>query len=315
MNVKEDNKAGLIEKYLRNEATAKEKKLLSETEMVEQCMKKQWQQGGTTTDKECEERIWNNVQHSCNFSANTYHRHLLYWKWIAACVAIFILSAGIWYVGGTFQNRMVEFNEIYADECRMLMLPDSSKVWLQPGSSVRYAAEFQNHRDVWLKGDAVFEVKRQEQNPFKVIVNDAFVEVKGTVFRVNNQSSYNEITLFSGRIDLYAEKTGELVSMKPDQRAYIDRENNVTLRDIKCLKWSDGQYTFNDLRLDSLLTMIDEMYGTQIVLDKKVMSYSHNLFSGSIKYDDEPLNIIRKICYNLDLEYRTDGKRITIYHP
>lgn len=315
MNVKEDNKVGLIEKCLRDKATVEEKKILSETEMVEQCMKKQWRQGGDTIDKEREERIWENVQHSCNLSADTYHRYLLYWKWMTACVAIFILSAGIWHVNGIFQNRMVEFKEIYADECRMLMLPDSSKVWLQPGSSVRYAAKFQNHRNVWLKGDAVFEVKRKEQNPFKVIVNDAFVEVKGTVFRVNNQPSYNEITLFRGRIDLYAAKTGELVSMKPDQRALIDRNNNVTLRDIKCLKWSDGQYTFNDLRLDSLLTIIDEMYGTQIVLNKQVVSYSYNLFSGSINYNETPLNIIRKICYNLDLKYRTDGKRITIYHP
>ena len=67
-------------------------------------------------------------------------------------------------------------------EGRMYMLPDSSTVWLEPDSKIRISSEFLNKREVWLTGSSVFEVKKRVNSDFKVYINTACIEVKGTVF-------------------------------------------------------------------------------------------------------------------------------------
>lgn len=314
MIINKNKEVQLIEKLLRNEATLEEKKILSETEAMQDCMEKQWKQGdATTTDIEKEERIWKSIKECCEKPVRKYG-YKIYWKWIAACAAILLIVGGIMFVEGQKQNMENEYHEVYAGGYRLLMLPDSSKIWLQPGSTVRYARSFAKQRNVWLKGDAVFEVAHQVSNPFRVYIDKTFVEVKGTVFRVNNRNTHDEVTLFNGRIDLHTQSTGKTVSMIPNQQAIIDSSNMVKLKDINCMEWENGRYTFNEMRLDSLISTINDMYEMQTVLSKEISI--NKLFSGSIYYyENDPLSVIRKICYNLNLEYRMEGKQATIYKP
>lgn len=312
MKEKREKLKELVEKCFRNEATVEDRRVLSDTEEVQYCMEKQWKQAGTTIDKDKEERIWNKVKQSRKELADTKPRKIIYWRWAtAACVVVLLTLGGVFGWIGEGSDKPMEYDEIYADECRTILLPDSSKVWLQEGSSLRYARNFSVHRDVQLKGDAVFEVNRQENNPFRVYINTAFVEVKGTVFRVNSRADHDEVTLFSGHVDLHTQSTGQVVSMLPNQRAFVDPEHEVTLTTVGCLKWEDGKYLFDDLQLDSLLGIINNMYDIHVIPDKGISLRSQ--FSGNIQFDDEPLTIIRKICYNLNLNYRVKDKKVIIY--
>ncbi|WP_300704413.1 FecR family protein [Bacteroides sp.] len=313
MKILNEKLINLVEKCFRNESTEEDRRILSEAEEVQHCMEKQWRQGGTIIDKNREERIWNKVQRSCKQTSNFNTRRTFYWKWAAASVIILLMLGGTLLLNNEGGDKPMEYNEVYADGCRTLLLPDSSKVWLQSGSTLCYARNFDHQRDVHLKGDAIFEVNRQEENPFRVYIDEAFVEVKGTVFRVNSDEDYSEVTLFSGHIDLHAQTTKQVVSMVPNQRAFIDHNNNVTLKTIDCLKWEDGRYVFNELQLDSLLRVINDIYGIHVVLDKGISPLSQ--FSGSIYFDDIPLTVIRKICYNLNLEYHANEKEVVIYKP
>ena len=48
-----------------------------------------------------------------------------------------------------------DFIEVTAQESQLYTLPDSSKVWMQKGSSLRYAKAFLKDRKVWLKGNSI----------------------------------------------------------------------------------------------------------------------------------------------------------------
>ena len=126
--------------------------------------------------------------------------------YIAASVALVLIVGGLWMHLNEGSTPMDKYIEITAQKSRMYLLPDSSKVWMQPGSSIRFAEDFKKHRNVWLKGNSLFEVHKNMGRKFRVYIDKAFIEVKGTCFLIKqNNPSANEITLFNGSIEFNVE--------------------------------------------------------------------------------------------------------------
>ncbi len=105
-------------------------------------------------------------------------------------------------------------------------LPDGSKVWLNSGSSVSFAADFRGERKVNLKGEAFFDVKKGS-SPFLVEASGFTVKVLGTAFNV--MAYYNEqpaVTLERGKI-LLQSVSGQQMDLQPGQQAIIDTLNQL----------------------------------------------------------------------------------------
>ena len=138
--------------------------------------------------------------------------------YIAASVALVLIVGGLWMYSNTGRTQIEKYIEFTAQESRMYLLPDSSKVWMQPGSSIRFAENFKECRDVWLKGNSLFEVRKNSGSKFRVYIDKAFIEVKGTCFLIKqNNPNANEITLFNGSIEFNIESTHDKIAMKPLQ--------------------------------------------------------------------------------------------------
>lgn len=301
----------LTEKLLKDVATQEDKRRLAETDAVRKLMEKQWQQAAEAgLGKEIEDRIWDKVQRKCGQAPRKNRLRMIVLTCSAACIAVLMLFSGYWLLNN--RELPLEYEEVFTNTHRMLVLPDSSRVWMQPGSTLRYAQKFEKERKVWFKGDATFEVIRKETHPFRVYMNEAFIEVKGTVFRVNNiEAVRNEVTLLNGRVDLHVPITGKVIAMKPNQRACLNEHNEVEVTDVSNIGWQNGRYKFNDTRLDSLTSIIGSLYGVQITLANDVAG--HHLFNGNIRFDEQPSAVIERICYNLNLKYRKENNKITIY--
>lgn len=301
----------LTEKLLKDIATQEDKKRLAETDAVRKLMEKQWQQAGEAVPgKEIEDRIWDKVQRKCGQAPRKNRFRKIVLTCSAACIAVLMLFSGYWLLNN--RELPLEYEEVFTNTHRMLLLPDSSRVWMQPGSTLRYAQKFEKERKVWFKGDATFEVIRKETHPFRVYMNEAFVEVKGTVFRVNNMEAVrNEVTLLNGRVDLHVPITGKVIVMKPNQRARLNEHNEVEVTDVSNVGWQNGRYKFNDTRLDSLTSIITSLYDVQVTLADDVAG--HYLFNGNIRFDEQPSAVIERICYNLNLKYRKENNKIIIY--
>ena len=112
-----------------------------------------------------------------------------------------------------------EFIKVIAQQNQMHVLPDSTKVWMESGSSIKYTKAFNKKREVWLEGNSFFEVYKHEGSFFQVHINKAFIEVKGTCFQIKQTNAEkNEITLFHGKIEFNVESTGEKIIMSPSQK-------------------------------------------------------------------------------------------------
>ena len=196
----------------------------------------------------------------------------------------------------------------------MYILPDSTKVWMEPGSSIKYAKAFNQKREVWLEGNSFFEVYKQEGSFFQVNINKAFIEVKGTCFQIQQTNAErNEITLFHGKIEFNVESTGEKIVMSPAQKVMYNPNNAQTqVENIMNINWKDGRYNFKDTPLPQLISIVNQIYQSNIILVGKFTEQSS--FTGSIRYDESLNDVIEKLCFSLNLTYKNQNNEIVIYN-
>jgi len=301
----------LIKKVLEGRATSEEKKLLSETEAVKHRMRQQWEQSnGKEADNKIGEKMWKQIDKRCQVSSQKKRLYFTLMPY-AACASLLLLLGSLWFILEHKINTATEYENILAKTHQELTLPDNSKIWMQPGSSLRYAKGFSRAREVWLTGDAIFEVTRKEKNPFKVHIGQTFIEVKGTAFRVESrQQSSCKVTLFNGRVNFHT-ATGQEISMRPQQCLTYHQDGKSTLESVENINWQNGVYKFKDIPLYALIHIVKKIYGIDIQFSNEVPT--QHLFTGHIRYDERPSEVIEKICYNMNLKYKRKQSNFIIY--
>lgn len=274
---------------------------------VEQ-LHKEWEEVGNEhviENYELKEKIWKEVDRKI-FSPR---RYILRTGWAVAAVLVGVM----FYLGYKVSEKHVVDNLTYMEysyvEGRMCVLPDSSTVWLEPDSKIRISSEFLNNREVWLTGSSVFGVKKRAGSAFKVHINTACIEVKGTVFSINQPTPDTSIiALYEGAIDFIG-KNQSLISMTPSQRLVYDVHTGSTHVEnfSENIQWVDGNYRFTDIRIDSLMDFIRKKYRVEVELDKAI-NYDL-LLTGTIRNDETVDAVIEKICFTSCLNYKKEGLR------
>lgn len=147
-----------------------------------------------------------------------------------------------------------------------LVLPDSSKVWLNAASCLRLPASFNvRERVVELSGEAYFEVARQRL-PFRVKTHGATVEVLGTHFNVmayEQEASVNT-TLVEGSVKVSQGTCSRVIV--PGQQVRAGERFEVAEADIEeVLAWKNGFFQFNNMALAVVMRQIERWYDVEIV--------------------------------------------------
>ena len=150
MEAGNNKKKEIIKKLFSGELTGEERQMLSQLKLVENEMKKQWEK--TTEDKsnkQIKELIWGKIQRKCRVK-QTAKVHKELWQLIAASVAILLTVGTIWLTLNTSKIEVEKHIKIVASENQIHILPDSSKVWMEPGSSIEYIKAFNEDRKIKL---------------------------------------------------------------------------------------------------------------------------------------------------------------------
>ncbi len=310
---KNNKEIDLIKKLLSDRLDKKGRKKLYHSNLIKKQMRKQWNENkNNPVDTEIGNQIWNKIENRCK----KVHKRIVpleLW-YIAASVALVLIVGGLWMYSNTGRTQIEKYIEFTAQESRMYLLPDSSKVWMQPGSSIRFAENFKECRDVWLKGNSLFEVRKNSGSKFRVYIDKAFIEVKGTCFLIKqNNPNANEITLFNGSIEFNIESTHDKIAMKPLQElVYNPVSAKTQLRRIENIEWQNGRYNFTQFNLEHLTRIMNQMYGSHITISDKVNK--NCAFTGSIRYDESLEDVIDKICFSLNLRSQEMNEGILIYN-
>ncbi len=208
-----------------------------------------------------------------------------YWQKVAA-VMILPLAIGtiLWfYLNSQKANSLnnIVYNEVHAafGTRSSLILADSSIVWLNSGSNLRYPIKFNNRdRHVYLKGEAYFEVKSDVSRPFIVQTSNLKVSATGTKFNIRDYDSVSivEATLVSGKIRVEGNvgSNSQLIScMNPGQHLEYNwhiREKTITEEDTyKYIAWKDGKLIFRNEPLSEVVNKISLIFNVDIELQGK----------------------------------------------
>lgn len=183
----------------------------------------------------------------------------------------------------------------------ILILSDGSKVHLNSGSSLVYPTEFTaDKREVYLEGEAFFEVSKEADHKFIVRTAYKSVEVLGTQFNVSIDKASNkfETVLVTGSIAL-ENNTGKIELVPNQYYGYTSNTGEEVLRTVDVsnyISWINGKLKFTREPLFKVIDKIEKSYNIEIkMLDS---TYLHYEISGNLNLRstaEETLNILTNI--------------------
>ena len=249
--------------------------------------------------------------------------------WIAAASVIVLLSAGVYLfvkeehkaprpgVQAIKVSLNTELNP-RGGEQKELILADGSKVWLNAASSLKFPNQFDGpERVVELSGEAFFEVAKNSDKPFRVLIKDAEVEVLGTHFNVMayEDESISRTTLIEGAVRM--ESGSQNVVLKPGQQAEIPYPSPGVVKPIKVISgvdpesvmaWKKGIFQFDNDELHTIMRTLSRAYNVDVEFDPNV---PEKHFTGNFSRQ-KGLDTILEQLKSLGIHFKNDGKIIRV---
>ncbi|MFN0256653.1 FecR family protein [Pedobacter ureilyticus] len=169
-------------------------------------------------------------------------------------------------------------------------LDDGTTVWLNAASTLRFPFRFSAaKREVYLTGEAYFEVAKNKKVPFVVHTNFADIQVHGTAFNVNAYENESfSASLVEGSVS--AVKENKEVILQPGQEVF-SKSDGLGLRsfDPELLSWRNGTYYFHRKPLAEIAQVLVRWY--DVKLDWKTAATSSQTFTGEID-KSQPLEVV-----------------------
>jgi transmembrane sensor len=231
-----------------------------------------------------------------------------------------------------FPNQIVYFGKVKDDKILYhtlkvpygktfkLVLSDGTTVSLNSGTTLRYPEQFgiNGKRNVFLTGEAFFEVAKDKRHPFIVNTNQVNIKVLGTKFNV---SAYPETptvnsVLLEGSIKMFeAADSSNVVLLKPNEMAtWQKKHKKITTKDVDTgfyLAWTKGELTFKDTPFSTIAKIIQRTYDVEII--NKNDDLAKQNFTGTIKISESSIeNILELLKRDTPFNYSIKQNTITI---
>ncbi len=235
------------------------------------------------------------------------------WLQIAA-VLLLVVASGFVINFFIFRNTYTQFQT--AGNTQSVSLPDGSTVILNKHSEISYTSSFgKTDRQVTLKGEAFFEIKRDTQKPFVVSINNTEVEVLGTSFNVQGYDDRQEIEVIvqTGLVKFSVPEVKHEVKLAAGQKGIYSKADNglssAANTDINFLSWNTRKIIFMENDLRSVIETLNKTYLVNITLPADISPSC----VVTVTFDHQSLeSILNVLKTTLNLEYRIKGNQIEI---
>ena len=218
----------------------------------------------------------------------------------------------------------------------LITLPDGSKVWVNAGSKISYPADFGlTSRNVYLTGEAYFEVVKKEDIPFFVNTDILKIKVYGTAFNVKAYKDDEgvETLLERGAITIIRnDAPDQEISVEPKQKITVRREKPTLpvsnsqasstsalsakkpeIQEVKSAEiitaWKDNRLVFDEEPLGSLAKQLERRYNVQIRFnDEKIKSVRYTAVLKEFPIEQ----VLEAISLSAPISYRIKGSEVTL---
>ncbi len=326
MNIKEDY-SNLIIKYLENTLSKDEADLFFDWINDDASNKKMFFQIKAIHDSAASKGIPINIEESWQRllkKRNRQHNYKRFWKQALSYAAVAALAIGI----TSFVFMLIpDRNEIVASryvggdgiEADIVVLPDGTRVSLGSKTTFYYEPNYgKEKRNVYLEGEAYFEVEHQKKTPFIVNINGMKIKALGTSFNVMAypKDSVFTTTLKEGKVSLTEEYTTKQTILTPNQQLVYNRNTGETnVYEVNAdhyTSWTTGYYHFSEESLNSILKRLSYVYG--ITFDIKSEKLNNAIFTGTFYRGQEVEDLMEIINISLPIAYKIEeDNHVIIY--
>lgn len=245
-------------------------------------------------------------------------RQFAFYKRIARVAAILVpllLLAGGYLYYSSITNRLIEVSVAYGEK-KHLLLPDSTEIWLNAGTTFKYPQTFTGEeRLVYLDGEAYFSVKKDASKPFVVNTSQISVKVLGTRFNVKAYPGEERITttLTSGKVEVNIPSHLPKILRPNEQLIYNRKTSHISIAEIPAAdtdSWVTGKLIFTNASLTEIQQTLERLYNVTIS--------NRTSLAGNARYTirflqnedlEQIMNVLRDI---IGFDYKKNGTHIEL---
>lgn len=202
---------------------------------------------------------------------------------------------------------------------RVVTLPDSSKVRLNAGSLMVIPERFGSTRNVFLNGEAYFEVTHDENHPFIVKTTDMSVEVLGTVFNLKAyaEEESSSTVLLSGKVNVrFTDTATQSMLLKPNEQVRYNRKTKVAEKQIanveQSIAWIHDNLVIQRMSIDEIAKVIERKYDLKVYINSQ--RFKNEKISMKFMNNENITEFMSVLKYLVPgLQYKLQGDKLYIY--
>lgn len=234
----------------------------------------------------------------------------------AACLVILLVSS--FFIGKNAVKPDISMNTVIVPVGQRvnLVLADGTNLWLNSGATFKYPSSFtKDSREVYLLGEAYFDVAHDENRAFRVKTDILDVKVTGTEFNLisDTKNEEFEVSLFKGSVEIC--RNGEdsaLAKLNPNQTSTFQNGMHKIGSIVNTDKyaWKEGLYSFHNKMFDKILVDLERYYCVDFIFNKPVLSLS---LTGKFRISDGLNYALGILQQSVGFAYTIDDDKRIVY--
>lgn len=205
------------------------------------------------------------------------------------------------------------------DGIRHATLPDGTSLSINKGSKVSYDEQAFNRkkREVWIEGEAYFDVARNPEKLFIIHNENLQTVVRGTSFNVKAYEELSEMSIAvrTGKVEVQ-ENDRIIATLTPNrQLVYAKSDGSVhesTISWEDAGAWMDSRLVLQNAGIDEFLLRVRQLYDIEIILDNDVLRNERVVVS--FEKNAGFAQVMDMVCLLYNVKYKKiSPERVTIY--
>tara|TARA_R110000868_G_scaffold104270_6_gene287092 strand:+ start:16272 stop:17258 length:987 start_codon:yes stop_codon:yes gene_type:complete len=283
-----------------------------------------WEESGNTIHADTSKKhLWEKIDQKTGNKTNvkkgqrkfSFLKSAAVWLLLAGFL---VLSAKVVWENNKEEGEQVVLSEwveksVPSGEKLLLTLPDKSKVLVNSNSKIKFPTSFEkNSREVYLEGEAFFEVKKDSDRPFFVFSGELTTEVLGTSFNINSRLERTKIALLEGKVKV---KNGTEEAFLSPGEMVDDGFNGSGKLEVtsfiyaKEMGWKDGHIKFRKKPLKAILQQLEDWYGVKFEHEKNINL--DRTVTGTFQNDNLD-NLLSGLGFTMNFNHTIDNKYVKL---
>ena len=315
----------LLQRYFAGKTTEKETQIIENWDAQSAWEKHRQKVNDRKMDVACDE-VWDKISVQLEFEKKhkAFRLHTYFQRYAAAAVIFILLGGSILYYSknDSIQEKLVMVAQAKTlfqttnDQIRLVILPDGSHIQMNRGTKFSYGTHAFNRkqREVWLEGEAFFEVAKNKEKPFIIHTGAMQTTVRGTSFNVKAYPQLNEniVSVRSGKVEVNdATHTFGLLTHNKQLTYNTSTKNSLISESNRedAAGWTKGRLVLNG-GIEELSQRLRQQFGVEVSFEKNALA--NERLTGTFDKTSKLTDVLTTIGAIYNIRYTIKNNHVTI---